>query len=69
MRKRLAAVSQHAATCTISITEAFSLSDAARKLHATAVRAKGGKMAVSVQVNLGKFKAAEKAAWKALMEL
>lgn len=53
---------------TLCITEAFSMSDAARKLHLAALEAKGKPLALCMHLNLGKFKHSERGQWCVLME-
>lgn len=53
---------------TISITEAFSLSDVSQKLHAAAVESAGKEMIVCFQINIGKFKNSDHKNFVSLME-
>lgn len=67
MKKRLGALRSHTIV-TLSITEAFSMSEAAHKLHLAALEANGKPLALCVHLNLGKFKHSERDQWSALME-
>ena len=60
MRKQMELLSRSSATCVLSITEAFAIGDAARKLHAAALSAAGNPLTVGVHINLGKFKHSER---------
>ena len=67
MKKWLGALSGHTVV-TLSITEAFSMSEAACRLHLAALEANGQPLALCVHLNLGKFKHTERDQWSALME-
>jgi hypothetical protein len=67
MKKQLGAFNGHT-VMTLSITEAFSMSDVANKLHLAALTANGKPLALCVHLNLGKFKHSERDEWSALME-
>lgn len=69
LRKELSALDGAVTKCALSITEAFSLKYAATKLQAAAMEAGDGEIAISVQIQLGKFKASELDAWTRLMRL
>ena len=57
------------ATCVLSITEAFSLADAAKHLHTAVLEANTVEgLGLFVHVNLGKFRSSELHEWKSLME-
>ena len=68
MRKRISQLSTSTFVCSLSITEAFSIGDAAKKLHEAALCAKGKSLALCVSINVGKFKRSERGEWSALME-
>ncbi|KAL1496058.1 hypothetical protein AB1Y20_014686 [Prymnesium parvum] len=69
LRKELSELDGAVTKCALSITEAFSLKYAATKLQAAAMEAGDGEIAISVQIQLGKFKASELDAWTRLMSL
>ena len=69
LRKRARAMASSAVHhCTLSITEAFSVGDAARDLRKAALAAAGKPIALSVFINVGKFKHSERGQWTSLME-
>jgi Mg-chelatase subunit ChlD len=68
LRKRALATSGAAHHCTLSITEAFSVGDAAKKLHEAALASVGKSIVLSVFINVGKFKHSERSQWSSLME-
>lgn len=70
MRKAMGRIGTMAVTCVLSITEAFSLGEAVRKLHKKALLSgsTGRPLALRVHINVGKFKRSEHAQWRALME-
>ena len=68
LRKRASATSGAAHHCTLSITEAFSVGDAAYKLHEAALASVGKSIVLSVFINVGKFKHSERSQWSSLME-
>ncbi|KAJ1397751.1 hypothetical protein B484DRAFT_257632, partial [Ochromonadaceae sp. CCMP2298] len=75
LRKSMAALKDFA-QCTVSITEAFEVGGAARKLQRTMLEGKDGpspwraknNLAVAFQINLGKYKHAEREQWAQLMQ-
>lgn len=71
MRKHLEKLRDHTVVA-LSITEAFSPRDSARKLHEAALRAhgepNGRPLALSIQLNLGKFRTSERVHWCELMQ-
>ena len=66
--KGLSSRSGSAHLCTLSITEAFSISDAAKKLHGAALAAAGEPITLSIFINVGKFKHNAVGQWTCLME-
>jgi hypothetical protein len=66
--KRIMSSLHQAFECCLSITEAFSMDDTARKLLRAARTAAGRPLALRVHINVGKFKKSERGQWSALME-
>lgn len=71
MRKRIKAIEKKdvlCTTCTVSINEAFSISEVVQKLHRFALKAAGNPLLLCFQINLGRFQHSDRAAWDALMQ-
>ena len=70
MRKVMSRIGATAVTCVLSITEAFLLGEAVRKLHKAALLSgsTGRPLVLRVHINVGKFKHSEYHQWRMLME-
>eukprot|EP00966_Prymnesium_polylepis_P274808 6349804-Prymnesium_polylepis.1 len=68
MKQRVLQLGDSTHVSWLSITETFSIGEAAKKLHEAALQAKGMSLALCVQINVGRFKHSEQSQWNALME-
>ncbi|KAJ1401597.1 hypothetical protein B484DRAFT_405671, partial [Ochromonadaceae sp. CCMP2298] len=68
LRKSMAALPYCFTKCTVSITEAFDMGEAARKLQGAMLEASTKHLAIAFQINLGRFKHGEHEQWAQLMQ-